>query len=139
MLSAFVGGLLIGASASLAWSGAGQIAGISGILGRFLQRPFAPGFAGWFLTGLFGVSLGLGRVEGPWQATSLDARPLVWLLVAGLLVGSGTQLASGCTSGHGVCGLSRSSSRSLVAVLTFMVVAAVVVFLTRHGLASALP
>jgi uncharacterized membrane protein YedE/YeeE len=52
VLSALVGGLLSGASASLAWSGAGQIAGISGIVGRYLSRPFAPGFAGWFLAGL---------------------------------------------------------------------------------------
>jgi uncharacterized membrane protein YedE/YeeE len=138
MLSALLGGLLIGASASLAWSGARQIAGISGVGGRFLRGPLTSGFAGWFLAGLLGVSLLLGRVAGPWQTASLAARPLGWVLVAGLLVGFGTQLANGCTSGHGVCGLSRLSGRSLVATLTFMFTAAVV-FLTRHALAGGLP
>jgi uncharacterized membrane protein YedE/YeeE len=139
MLSALFGGLLIGASASLAWSGAGQIAGISGIVGRWLSRPSAPGFAGWFLLGFVGVSLLFGRVAGPWQDASLAPRPLGWLLVAGLLVGFGTQLGSGCTSGHGVCGLSRLSPRSLAATLTFMLTAAAVVFLTRHAFAGGLP
>jgi uncharacterized membrane protein YedE/YeeE len=64
--------------------------------------------------------------------SSLPERPLVWILLAGLLVGFGTRLGSGCTSGHGVCGISRLSPRSLVATGVFMVTAAIVVLLTRH-------
>jgi uncharacterized membrane protein YedE/YeeE len=140
LLTALLGGLLIGASASLAWSGAGQIAGISGIVGGFLRAPFASSFHRWFLIGLLLTSLVWGVLGGaPSAAMSVAPRPLAWLVVAGLLVGFGTQLGSGCTSGHGVCGLSRLSPRSLVATLTFMVTAGVVVLLTRHALAGALP
>ena len=136
MLSALIGGVLIGASASLAWSGARQIAGINGIVGRFLRAPWSSGFAGWFLAGFLCVSLVVGRFAGSWQVSSITARPLGLLLTAGLLVGFGTQLANGCTSGHGVCGLSRPSARSLVATLTFMMTAAAAVFVTRHVLAG---
>lgn len=139
MLWAFGGGLLIGASASLAWAGARQITGISGIVGRFIRQPFANHFSTWFLLGLLGTSVLLGRIEGPWQGSGPDARPLGWLAIAGLLVGFGTRLGSGCTSGHGVCGLSRLSLRSLAATVTFMLVAAVVVFITRHAFAGELP
>lgn len=132
MLLALVGGLLIGASASLAWSGARQIAGVSGIVGRVLGAPEPLGFAPGFLLGLLGVSALLGRFTGPWQQLGLEPRPLGTLVLAGLLVGFGTQLGSGCTSGHGVCGLSRLAPRSLVATLTFMGVAVAVVFLLRH-------
>jgi uncharacterized protein len=140
MLSALLGGLLIGASASLAWSGAGQIAGISGIVGGFLRAPLAGSFRLWFLAGLLLTSLVWGVLGGaPAAAMSLAARPLAWLVVAGLLVGFGTQLGNGCTSGHGVCGVSRLSRRSLVATLTFIVTAGFVVLLTRHVFAGALP
>ena len=134
MLLALVGGLLIGASASLAWSGARQIAGVSGLVGRVLRAPEPLGFAPWFLLGLLGVSVLLGRFPGPWHELGIEERPLGPLVLAGLLVGFGTQLGSGCTSGHGVCGLSRLSPRSLVATLTFMGVAGAVVFLVRHVL-----
>jgi uncharacterized protein len=138
MLTALLGGLLIGASASLAWSGAGQIAGISGLLGRVVRAPTASGFAAWFLAALVLTSLVLGLLPGPWAQGSLPARPLGLIIVAGLLVGYGTQLGNGCTSGHGVCGLSRASHRSLAAVLTFMLTAAVVVFVMRHALPGAI-
>jgi uncharacterized protein len=134
MLTPLLGGLLIGASASLAWSGAGQIAGISGLVGRVLRAPRSSGFASWFLGGLVLTSFALRYVEGPWASYHADARPLGLMVLAGLLVGYGTQLGNGCTSGHGVCGLSRLSLRSLVAVLTFMTTAAVVVLLRRHWL-----
>jgi uncharacterized membrane protein YedE/YeeE len=135
-----LGGSLIGVSASIAWSGARQIAGISGILGGFLREPAARGFRPGFLFGLLAAGLVLRVSAAPLlQAVSVDPRPLVWLLVSGLLVGFGTQLGSGCTSGHGVCGISRLSRRSLIATLTFMVTAALVVFVTRHVLAGALP
>lgn len=137
MLTALLGGLLIGASASLAWSGAGQIAGISGLVGRVVRAPAQSGFAAWFLAALLLTSLAFSLLPGPWAHDSLPARPLGLVVVAGLLVGYGTQLGNGCTSGHGVCGLSRASLRSLAAVMTFMITAAVVVFVTRHLLAGA--
>src|SRR5689334_17215234 len=123
MLLALLGGALIGLSASLYWSLNGRIAGISGILGGAL---FAPGQERWtrvlFLLGLFGAGLGFARFTN--RVASPDL-PLLALAFAGLLVGFGTRLSGGCTSGHGVCGLSRRSRRSLVAVLTFMVTAAI--------------
>ena len=132
MLLAIVGGALIGLSASLYWSLNGRIAGISGILsGAVLNH----GQERWvrlsFLLGLLaaGVSFALfsNRVPAP-------TLPLLPLAGAGLLVGFGTRLGGGCTSGHGVCGLSRFSTRSLVAVLTFMATAAITVFIVAHVL-----
>lgn len=134
MLLALLGGLLIGVSASVAWSGAGQVAGISGIVGGVLRSPAPRGFGFWFLAGLLLTGALIGVAFGPALATSAAARPLAWVLVSGLLVGFGTRLGSGCTSGHGVCGLSRLSLRSLVATLVFMLTAALVVLLTRHVL-----
>lgn len=135
MLLALLGGLLIGLSASVAWSGAGQIAGISGIVGGVLRDPAPRGFGFWFLAGLLLTSLAVGVAFGPGLTTSsVAARPFAWVIVSGLLVGFGTRLGSGCTSGHGVCGLSRLSLRSLVATLVFMLTAALVVLLTRHVL-----
>ena len=134
------GGLLIGISASLAWSGAGQIAGVSGIVGGFLREPATRGFRPGFLFGLLLTSLLLGLTTGTLPApSSVAARPFAWVVVAGLLVGFGTQLGSGCTSGHGVCGLSRLSRRSLAATAVFMMSASCVVFLTRHVVALSLP
>lgn len=132
MLTALLGGLLIGASASLAWSGAAQIAGISGLLGRVLRAPTASSFAAWFLGALLLTGAVLGLLPGPWSHGNWPTRSLGLMAVAGLLVGYGTQLGNGCTSGHGVCGLSRASVRSLAAVITFMLTAAAVVFVTRH-------
>ena len=83
------------------------------------------------------TSVVLGFVAGPWQQVTVPTRPLALVVVAGLLVGYGTQLGNGCTSGHGVCGLSRASLRSLSAVLTFMLTAAVVVLIVRHLLPGA--
>ncbi|RYZ10053.1 MAG: YeeE/YedE family protein [Myxococcales bacterium] len=137
MLTALLGGLLIGASASVAWSGAGQIAGISGLLGRVIRAPASASFAAWFLGALLLTSVALAFVSGPWRVVSVPARPLALIAAAGLLVGYGTQLGNGCTSGHGVCGLSRGSARSLAAVLTFMLSAAAVVFIARHLVAGA--
>jgi uncharacterized protein len=133
MLTALLGGALIGLSASLAHAGARQVAGVSGQLGSLLRWPLHPlGFGGFFIVGLLlgGVLLGLLSPLVP--ATAAPGRALGWLLVSGLLVGYGTRLGSGCTSGHGVCGISRLSRRSIVATLTFMATAALVVLITRH-------
>ena len=126
-----LGGLLIGAAAVLMMGGAGRIAGISGILGGLL----GPAGAGrsWrlaFLAGLFAAPW-LYRLGAALPAIAVEAGT-ARLIAAGLLVGLGTRYASGCTSGHGVCGLARLSPRSIVATGVFMAVAALTVFVTRH-------
>jgi uncharacterized membrane protein YedE/YeeE len=135
MVLALLGGILIGLSASLAHAGARQVAGVSGLLGGLLRGPVRPlGFAPWFIAGLVLGGLLIVRFVpslGP-VVSSLAPRSLLWILAAGLLVGFGTRLGSGCTSGHGVCGISRLSVRSLVATCVFMVTAALVVLVTRH-------
>lgn len=134
------GGLLIGVAASIAWSGARQIAGISGIFGGFLREPSSGGFRPAFLLGLALTSALLGWLARPELMTSnAPARSSAWIVVSGLLVGFGTQLGRGCTSGHGVCGISRLSPRSWVATAVFMLSAALVVFVTRHVGAGAMP
>ena len=132
--SALAGGVLIGAAAALLLLFNGRIAGISGILGGLL-RP-AAGDVAWrvaFIGGLvFSPALYalFTRLPG---ATIEAGYPL--LMLAGLLVGAGTRYGSGCTSGHGVCGLSRLSLRSLAATAAFMAAGFVTVFSVRHLLA----
>ncbi len=130
---ALIGGGLIGLSATLWMLVHGRIAGISGILGVFLKTPTAEGgLRGWFLLGLL-IAGAVGAMLAPAKfAEAPVSLPLVG--VAGLLVGFGTRLGNGCTSGHGICGMSRLSARSLAAVFTFMATGALVVFLARHVL-----
>ncbi len=129
------GGALIGASAALLLLANGRIAGISGILGGLLGPSVRDG--AWRTAFVIGLLAGpaLFRLgAGHWPEVRVGASWPV-LVVAGLLVGYGTRLGSGCTSGHGVCGLARLSPRSLAAVATFMAAAIVTVFLVRHGVA----
>jgi len=132
MIPAIIGGVLIGVSASLFWSQNRSIAGISGILSGVFQHQ---GLERWtrvlFLLGLFGAGVGFRLFT---SRVSVSELPLLPLAGAGLLVGFGTRLGGGCTSGHGVCGLSRFSLRSLLAVLTFMTTGALTVFVVRHWL-----
>ncbi|MBB1598284.1 YeeE/YedE family protein [Achromobacter sp. UMC46] len=128
--SATAGGLLIGAAAVLLMAGAGRIAGISGILGGLLP---ARG------DGLWRVAFLLGLCASPWLYQLGAALPVVTveagtprLIAAGLLVGVGTRFASGCTSGHGVCGLSRGSRRSFAATALFMAAGFATVYAVRH-------
>jgi uncharacterized protein len=140
MGTALIGGILIGLSASLAHAKAGRIAGVSGILGAWLRGPWRlRAFETWFVAGLVLGGLLLSRSAWAQTPSFTNARPLGLVVAAGLLVGVGTRLGSGCTSGHGVCGLSRGSVRSLVATLVFMATAALVVFVTRHALAGVVP
>jgi uncharacterized membrane protein YedE/YeeE len=130
MLLAIVGGALIGLSASLYWSLNGRVAGISGILGGALSSSGQDRLGRLaFLLGLVAAGIAFARFTDLVPAPTL---PLLPLAVAGLFVGFGTRMSGGCTSGHGVCGLSRLSLRSLVAVLTFMLTAAITVFVVRH-------
>ena len=117
---ALTGGALIGLSASLYWLSHGRIAGISGLLGGLVARHASDrGQRGAFLAGLLiaGVALYLIRpgVFGP-----TNAQPLWLVAIAGVLVGYGTRLGSGCTSGHGICGIARLSGRSIAATVTFI-------------------
>jgi hypothetical protein len=137
--SSFIGGLILGLSATMLLM-AGRIAGISGILASLL--PPQSGDAAWrilFIVGLivgaaayplFGGDMAFLNVN-PYQLT--DDAHYVLLIIAGLLVGGGTYIGAGCTSGHGICGLGRLSLRSLTAVLIFMVVAVVTVFIMRSA------
>jgi uncharacterized protein len=131
-VSALIGGLLIGASAALFLLLSGRIAGISGILGGLLHP--ARSEIGWrtaFLAGLFIAPLAYVAFGGTLPPVVLDAS-LPLLAVAGLIVGFGTRLGAGCTSGHGVCGIGRGSPRSLAATAVFMTTAIATVFITRH-------
>ena len=129
--SALIGGMLIGLAAAMFALLNGRIAGISGVLGGLLKP--TRGDVGWrvaFIGGLVVAPLVYGLFAAL-PAVQIDASYLA-LVVAGLLVGVGTRYGAGCTSGHGVCGLSRLSPRSLVATLTFMGAGFVTVFVLRH-------
>jgi uncharacterized membrane protein YedE/YeeE len=131
--ASLLGGALIGLSAVLLMWATGRIAGISGIAAR-LFPPYEDGeFAGRlaFVVGLIAAPVLVRLVTGSLPAQTIAAgTPL--LIVAGLLTGFGTVWGSGCTSGHGVCGLSRLSVRSLVATITFMATGVATVFVMRH-------
>lgn len=126
-----LGGVLIGASAALLLATLGRVAGVSGILGGLLPWPrvntsFELGWRAAFLMGLFVVGL-LAQALDTGALTNSAPRSVPVLVLAGLLVGFGTRLGAGCTSGHGVCGISRGSLRSLVATLTFITTGALTV------------
>lgn len=140
-LHGLAGGVLIGLSAVWLMAALGRIAGISGILSALvLERP--KGDTAWRLTFLLGLVSGplllmalgpFGNVAGqPGAVIGAPAGGVGLMLIAGLLVGVGTGIGSGCTSGHGVCGLSRLSPRSLAATLTFLVTGIVTVYVMRH-------
>ncbi|HFK2946649.1 TPA: YeeE/YedE family protein [Stenotrophomonas maltophilia] len=136
--TAVAGGALIGAAAVLLLATVGRVAGISGIAAGSLRA--AEGERGWRWAFLLGLLAAAGLVLW-WQALPeasprvllRDALPAWQLICAGLLVGFGTRLGSGCTSGHGVCGMARGSKRSRLAVLVFMACAMLTTFLVRHG------
>lgn len=130
-LSALAGGLLIGLAAAVFALFNGRIAGISGIIGG-LFRPQSGDTAwrGAFLVGLLAAPW-LFQMFAPLPDIRIDAGNGT-LILAGLLVGIGTRYGSGCTSGHGVCGISRLSPRSLVATASFMLTGFVTVFIVRH-------
>jgi uncharacterized membrane protein YedE/YeeE len=132
LLQSLIGGLIIGGAVSLLLIGRGQIAGISGIFGNLITGNLGEGR--WRLAFIVGFLLSpvlAYAFTHEWIHANIDLNA-PGLIIAGLLVGVGTQLGSGCTSGHGVCGLGNLSTRSLVATLTFMFVAGVTVFISRH-------
>lgn len=128
-LPALVGGLLIGLAAALLLLGHGRIAGISGLYGSLLQKPFKNHtLAAAFVIGLVASGVVMTRLH-PTAFPVAPTRSLGLTVAAGLLVGYGTQLGNGCTSGHGVCGIGRFSVRSMVATLVFMLTAGLTVLL----------
>jgi hypothetical protein len=136
-ISALIGGALIGAAASLLLLTHGKVAGISGIYGGVLRRSTSDrSWRLWFLAGLLATGFAAAVVYPAAFATRWSAT-LPVVLAAGLLVGIGTQLGNGCTSGHGVCGISRLSPRSLLATVTFMATGFATVYVARHLLGGA--
>ncbi len=130
-VSSMLGGLLIGFAAVLLLLVNGRIAGVSGILGRALP-PTRADFL-WRLLFVVGLVLG-AQLTTTFTGISTEVPPGAPILAAGLLVGFGTQLGNGCTSGHGVCGMARGSKRSIVATCTFMAAGGFTVFVMRHVL-----
>lgn len=133
-VSALIGGGLIGLAAALLWLALGRIAGISGILGQAIGTATSGAERLWRILFLLGLPL------GAWLAVQLglaglpSAPPtnLTLAVIGGLLVGFGTRLGSGCTSGHGICGLARLSPRSLAATIVFMAAGMASTFVLRH-------
>ena len=128
MLLALIGGLIIGLAATLLLLLKGRIFGITGIVAGILTKP--SGDSAWR------VSIIAGLLVGSWVVSLFSPSlfeyrfdtPLIWMAIAGFLVGFGTRLGSGCTSGHGVCGLPRLSLRSLLATATFMLAGIITVY-----------
>ena len=137
-ISASIGGALIGLSAALLWLGNGRIAGISGIFGQLLPPARTVVWRLVFLVSLVGGAfLAAYLFPALGNAPQLAAPPAwftggapIWIATSGLLTGLGTKIGNGCTSGHGICGLARLSTRSITAVAIFFGVAMVVVMVT---------
>lgn len=131
-VTGLIGGALIGLAAALFVLVNGRIAGISGILSGVLGAPRDDlRWRATFVAGLVAGPLLVAAVRGALPEITLQAS-LPMLIVAGLLVGFGTQLGNGCTSGHGVCGIARGSPRSIWATVAFFATAAATVFVVRH-------
>lgn len=133
--ASLAGGLLVGLSAALLIALLGRVAGISGITGTLLQVSTWSSFKQWgwrlaFILGMVAAPL-FWQLFAPLPAMEMPSNPAI-IIVAGLLVGFGTRMGSGCTSGHGVCGISRLSLRSLAATITFIATGAITVFVMRH-------
>jgi uncharacterized membrane protein YedE/YeeE len=129
--SGLLGGVLIGCAAVLLLWSIGRIAGISGIASGALDG--ARGDRAWRIAFIAGMAIaGAITLQFVPSPPRVQTGPTVLLLAAGLLVGFGTRLGNGCTSGHGVCGLGRFSHRSLAAVVTFMIAAMATTFVMRH-------
>jgi uncharacterized membrane protein YedE/YeeE len=134
--TALAGGALIGLAAGLLFHFKGRIAGISGVFGGILVP--TKGDTLWRILFISGVVFGgfiwmlMGKSVGMDVANIQPEANHVWIIVAGLVVGVGTTLGSGCTSGHGICGIARFSPRSIVATITFMATGFIAVFIIRH-------
>jgi uncharacterized protein len=131
IVRALCGGILIGLASALMLLFNGKILGISGIVGGLFQKKDEKQWRYFFLLGLLVGGVVLLAVDREVFRISISRSPLA-ILIAGLLVGYGTRLGGGCTSGHGVCGVSRLSPRSIMATLTFMAMGALTVYIVNH-------
>ncbi len=131
-MTGLLGGMLIGLSATLLLAFNGRIAGISGIVNGAIALTQAEVWRWYFLAGML-ISGALYEYMLATQPTPKSTFAPVAMLIGGFLVGFGTRMGNGCTSGHGVCGLGRLSLRSFVAVCTFLITGMVTVFVIRHG------
>ena len=132
-LSGLFGGALIGLAAAALMVLTGRLAGVSGIFGGLLS--FAPSDRGWrlaFVAGLIAAPLAAWIAGAPLPRPAMTSN-LALVAVGGLLVGFGTRMGNGCTSGHGVCGFARLSARSIAATVIFMGTAVITVAIVRHG------
>jgi hypothetical protein len=129
--SALIGGVILGVSALLLVLFNGKIAGISGIVSKGLRQFNSDGLWRWMF--ILGIIIG-PIISGFWHYTLPSQIDISWPLIiaGGLFVGIGSKLGSGCTSGHGICGIGRFSTRSIVATSVFMLVAVIVVFVVNH-------
>lgn len=137
-LSGLAGGALIGLAAALLMLLTGRIAGVTGIVGGLLQPDTADRTPdrSWriaFIAGLIAAPLIAALFGAPLPRPAMNAS-LAVIAIAGLLVGFGTRMGNGCTSGHGVCGFARLSGRSIVATFIFMTAAIITVAIVRHGI-----
>ena len=130
-IAALIGGMLIGLSATILLAFDGRIAGISGIVNGAIKFKPEENWRWLFIAGMLGGGLIYEYVFAS-EPTPVSSFAPVAMIVGGVLVGIGTRMGNGCTSGHGVCGLGRLSFRSLVAVITFMITAIITVFITHH-------
>lgn len=137
--ASLLGGGLIGLAAVLLMAVHGRIAGMTGIVSGLLVPQGDWGWRAAFLVGAVAAPAAIVAVLGPAAIPFESLVPLPWLAVGGILVGIGVTFASGCTSGHGVCGLARLSPRSLAAVITFMATTGITVFLVRHVFNQSVP
>ena len=133
-IAALIGGMLIGLSATILLAFDGRIAGISGIVNGAIKFKPEESWRWLFIAGMLGGGLIYEYVFVS-EPTPVSSFAPVAMIVGGFLVGVGTRMGNGCTSGHGVCGLGRLSFRSLVAVITFMITAIITVFITHHAIA----
>ena len=133
-ISAAIGGALIGLSAVLLMLFTGRIAGVAGITGGlFNPRSDDRGWRLAFVSGLIAAPLAAALIGRPVGIPQMPGSMII-IAIAGLLVGFGTRLGNGCTSGHGICGIARLSPRSIAATLVVMIAAMIVVTATRHGI-----
>ena len=132
-LHGLFGGALIGLAAAMLMLSTGRLAGVSGIFGGLLSASSDRAWRIAFIAGLIAAAV-IAPLFGAPSPAHLASSNLVMFAVAGLLVGFGSRMGNGCTSGHGVCGFARVSTRSIVATIVFMGVAAATVAIVRHGL-----
>lgn len=134
-INGFIGGMMIGLSASLLMLSQGRICGISGIAGGLIKRHSSTAWRWLFIIGLALGVLVYSLLHGALPKVEISSSILL-LVIAGLLVGFGTRLGNGCTSGHGICGIARCSKRSIAATMSFMATAIVTVWLMTLVTAS---